>query len=111
MPRVNDKPFVIMPYTRHLNDLEHYFLRSGSVEGYERVLKEEFEALYAEAETRRHMMIIRFHDRLARPARVRIVDKFIEHAQKQKGVWFARKDELARFVLTSPTTLKEPAAT
>jgi peptidoglycan/xylan/chitin deacetylase (PgdA/CDA1 family) len=65
---VNDKPFVIMPYTRHLNDLEHYFLRSGSVEGYERVLKEEFEALYAEAETRRRMMIISFHDRLARPA-------------------------------------------
>jgi peptidoglycan/xylan/chitin deacetylase (PgdA/CDA1 family) len=108
---VNDKPFVIMPYTRHLNDLEHYFLRSGSVEGYERVLNEEFEALYAEAETRRRMMIISFHDRLARPARVRIVEKFIERAQKHKGVWFARKDELARFVLTSPATIKEPVAT
>ena len=43
------KPFVIMPYTRHLNDLQHYFLDHGSVEGYERTLKEEFDALYAEA--------------------------------------------------------------
>ena len=108
---VNGKPFVIMPYTRHLNDLEHYFLRSGSVEAYERVLKEEFDALYAEAETKRRMMVISFHDRLARPARVRIVEKFIEYAQKQKGVWFARKDELARFVLTSPATIKEATAT
>jgi len=108
---VNGKPFVIMPYTRHLNDLQHYVLNPGSVEGYERTLNEEFEALYAEAESRRRMMVISFHDRLARPARVRIVEKFIEHAQSQKGVWFARKDELARFVLTSPLTIKEAEAT
>jgi peptidoglycan/xylan/chitin deacetylase (PgdA/CDA1 family) len=108
---VNGKPFVIMPYTRHLNDLQHYFLSNGSVEGYERVLREEFEALYAEAETHRRMMVISFHDRLARPARVRIVEKFIEYAQSHQGVWFARKDELARFVLTSPVTIKEPQAT
>jgi peptidoglycan/xylan/chitin deacetylase (PgdA/CDA1 family) len=108
---VNGKPFVIMPYTRHLNDLQHYALSNGSVEGYERTLREEFDALYAEAETRRRMMVISFHDRLARPARVRIVEKFIEYAQSHQGVWFARKDELARFVLTSPATIKEPEAT
>jgi peptidoglycan/xylan/chitin deacetylase (PgdA/CDA1 family) len=108
---VNGKPFVIMPYTRHLNDLQHYILTPGSVEGYERTLNEEFEALYAEAERRRRMMVISFHDRLARPARVRIVEKFIEYAQSHKGVWFARKDELARFVLTSPLTIKEAEAT
>ncbi len=108
---VNGKPFVIMPYTRHLNDLQHYALDRGSVEGYERVLNEEFEALYAEAQMRRRMMVISFHDRLARPARVRIVEKFIERAQSRQGVWFARKDELARFVLTSPLTIKEAEAT
>ena len=108
---VNDKPFVIMPYTPHLNDLQHYFLAPGDVVGFERTLHEEFAALYAEAETRRRMMVISFHDRLARPARVRIVESFIEQAQKQKGVWFARKDELARFVLDSPTTIREAEAT
>ena len=32
-------------------------------------------------------------------------------AQAQKGVRFARKDELARFALTSPATIKEASAT
>jgi peptidoglycan/xylan/chitin deacetylase (PgdA/CDA1 family) len=57
------------------------------------------------------MMVISFHDRLARPARVRVVERFIEYAQKQKGVWFARKDELARFTLDSPLSIREPEAT
>jgi peptidoglycan/xylan/chitin deacetylase (PgdA/CDA1 family) len=108
---VNGKPFVVIPYTRQLNDLQHYFLQPGDVVGYERTLHEEFAALYAEAETKRRMMVISFHDKLARPARVRIVETFIAEAQKQKGVWFARKDELARFVLESPTTIHEPEAT
>ena len=63
------------------------------------------------AETRRRMMVISFHDKLARPARVRIVEAFIARAQTQKGVWFARKDELARFVLDSPMTIREAEAT
>jgi peptidoglycan/xylan/chitin deacetylase (PgdA/CDA1 family) len=103
---VNGKPFVVVPYTRHLNDLVHYALQPGDVAGYERTLHEEFAALYAEAEAKRRMMVISFHDRLARPARVRVVETFIEHAQKQKGVWFARKDELARFVLASPASIR-----
>jgi peptidoglycan/xylan/chitin deacetylase (PgdA/CDA1 family) len=109
--QVNGKPFVIMPYTRHLNDLQHYALSNGDVVGYDRTLREEFEQLYAEAETQRRMMVLSFHDRLARPARVRVVEKFIEYAQKQKGVWFARKDELARFTLESPNSIHEPEAT
>lgn len=100
-----------MPYTRHLNDLQHYAVAPGDVVGYERTLHEEFAALYAEAETKRRMMVINFHDKSARPARVRIVESFIEQAQKQKGVWFARKDELARFVLESPTSIHEAEAT
>jgi peptidoglycan/xylan/chitin deacetylase (PgdA/CDA1 family) len=104
---VNGKPFVIVPYTRHLNDLQHYFLAPGDVVGYDATLRAEFDALYAEAETRRRMMVISFHDKLARPARVRIVERFIEYAQKHKGVWFARKDELARFTLQSPLSIHE----
>ena len=46
-----------------------------------------------------------------RPAWVRIVEAFIAPAQREKGVWFARKDELARFVLDSPTTIREAEAT
>jgi len=108
---VNGGPFVVMPYTRYLNDLVHYALQPGDLAGFERTLNEEFAALYDEAETRRRMMVISFHDKLARPARVRIVEAFIARVQTQKGVWFTRKDELARFVLDSPATIREAEAT
>ena len=108
---VNGKPFVVMPYTRYLNDLIHYVLQQGDLAGYERSLNEEFEALYAEAETRRRMMVISLHDKLARPARVRILEAFIARVQARPGVWFARKDELARFVLDDPNTIREAEAT
>jgi peptidoglycan/xylan/chitin deacetylase (PgdA/CDA1 family) len=108
---VDGKPFVVIPYTRYLNDFIHYTLQPGDLAGYERTLNEEFAALYDEAATRRRMMVISFHDKLARPARVKIVEDFIARAQKRQGVWFARKDELARFVLDSPTTIRETAAT
>jgi peptidoglycan/xylan/chitin deacetylase (PgdA/CDA1 family) len=108
---VNDKPFVVMPYTRYLNDFIHYVLQPGDLAGYERTLNEEFAALYEEAATRRRMMVISLHDKLARPARVRVLESFIARAQTQKGVWFARKDELARFVLDSPATIREAEAT
>ena len=48
------------------------------------------------------MMVISWHDRVARPARVRVLERFIAYAQKRKGVWFARKDEIARWALAEP---------
>lgn len=108
---VDGKPFVVMPYTRYLNDLIHYQLQQGDLAGYERSLNEEFAALYEEAASRRRMMVISLHDKLARPARIKIVEDFIKRVQQQQGVWFARKDELARFVLDSPTTIRETEAT
>jgi peptidoglycan/xylan/chitin deacetylase (PgdA/CDA1 family) len=46
------------------------------------------------------MMVVSLHDRIAgRPGRVRVLDRFLEYARSKEGVWFARKDEIARFVL------------
>ncbi len=89
--RSTAKPFVVMPYTRYLNDLVHYALQPGDLAGYERTLNEEFAALYEEAATRRRMMVISFHDKLTvRLARVR--DRRGLHrasADAEKRVWFA----------------------
>lgn len=41
------------------------------------------------------------------PARVKAVADFIDYAQKQKGVWFARKDEIAKWTLESKDTVSE----
>ena len=108
---VDGKSFVVVPYTQHLTDFSYFNLFHGSVDGFAQELKLEFEALYAEAATRRRMMVVTLHDSVARPSRVRVIEEFIVHAQKQKGVWFARSDAIAKFALESPSTPREIVAT
>ena len=108
---VNGKPFVVVPYTRHLNDFEHFILYQQDVNGYEQALRDEFDTLYEEGGHRRRLMVISWHDRVARPARVRALTRFIEYAQKKKGIWFARKDAIAKWALESDLTIREKEAT
>jgi peptidoglycan/xylan/chitin deacetylase (PgdA/CDA1 family) len=71
-------------------------------------LKYEFDQLYAEAATRRRMMSVSAHDRITgRPARTKALEEFIIYAQKQPGVVFLRKDQIARFALESSATPRE----
>ena len=59
--------------------------------------------LYEEAGSRRRMMSISLHDRLSgRPSRVRSLERGLEHIMKHKGVWFARRDEIAKWALSTP---------
>lgn len=105
---VRDKPFAVVPYTLHMNDIVDYETRYFSTTMYADDLKAEFDALYAEAVTRRRMMSVSAHDRIAgRPSRAKVVEEFIEYAQSHPGVEFMRKDEIARFALSSPRTLRE----
>lgn len=105
---VNGKPFAVVPYTLHLNDIVQFEGRNASAESFGHELKDEFDVLYAEAATRRRMMSISTHDRIAgRPSRVKVLEEFITYAQKQPGVVFMRKDEIARFALESPLTVRE----
>lgn len=46
------------------------------------------------------MMIVSLHDRISGHAnRVRVLDRFLAYAKSKPGVWFARKDEIARWAL------------
>jgi len=54
------------------------------------------------------MMSISTHDRISGiPGRVKLIGEFIKYAQKQKGVAFMRKDEIARWTLSAPNTPHE----
>jgi hypothetical protein len=54
------------------------------------------------------MMSISAHDRIAgRPSRAKVLEEFIIYAQSRPGVAFMRKDEIARFALESPLTVRE----
>ncbi len=100
---INGKPFVTMPYTIHLNDIGSYNFSGFSPQDYEQQLKDEFEQLYQEAAVRRRMMVVSLHDRISGHAsRIRVIDRFLNFAKQHEGVWFARKDEIAKYVLTTP---------
>jgi peptidoglycan/xylan/chitin deacetylase (PgdA/CDA1 family) len=105
---VRNKPFVVVPYTIHTNDIVNYEGRHWTAAQFGSELKYEFDQLYAEAATRRRMMSVSAHDRIAgRPARTRALEEFIIYAQKQPGVVFLRKDQIARFALESSATPRE----
>src|ERR1700722_18287136 len=105
---VNSKPFAVVPYTLHMNDIVDYEARYFSTSMYAGDLKSEFDALYAEAEHRRRMMSVSAHDRIAgRPSRTKTHEEFITYAQSHPGVVFMRKDEIAHFALSSPQTIRE----
>jgi predicted ester cyclase len=105
---VRNKPFVVVPYTIHTNDIVNYEGRHWTGAQFASELKYEFDQLYAEAATRRRMMSVSAHDRITgRPARTKVLEEFIVYAQKQPGVVFLRKDQIARFALESSATPRE----
>ena len=102
---VKGKDFVVVPYTINLNDIIQFERYNFGTPAFEQQLHDEFDQLYEEAPLRRRMMSISLHDRIAgRPARVKSLRRFLEYAQKHKGVAFMRKDEIAKIALMSPIT-------
>jgi hypothetical protein len=46
------------------------------------------------------MIVISLHDRISGHAnRVRVLDRFLADAKSKPGVWFARKDEIAKWAV------------
>jgi peptidoglycan/xylan/chitin deacetylase (PgdA/CDA1 family) len=95
--------FVTVPYTFHLNDIVSFPFVGWSAAAYEEALRDEFfDQLYEEGAHRRRMMVISLHDRISGHAnRVRALDRFMTYARSKGDVWFARKDEIARYVLAN----------
>ena len=100
---VNGKPFAVVPYTIRNNDIVRFDSPATTNAAYLQDLIDDFDVLYAEAATRRRMMSVSAHDRISGiPGRVKSLEEFIKYAQKQKGVLFMRKDEIAKWALSAP---------
>ena len=96
--------FVTVPYTFHMNDIVSFPFSGWNPAAYEQALKDEFDQLYEEGARRRRMMVVSLHDRISGHAgRVRALDRFLVYARSKRGVWFARKDEIARWALRHRT--------
>ena len=97
---VNGRPWLVVPYSFETNDAR--FWRGGlvSVNDFFEYLKDSFDCLYEEGRTHPKMMSVGLHCRIAgRPARSRAVDRFLQYAREFPDVWFARRDEIARWWL------------
>jgi putative urate catabolism protein len=93
---------LIVPYTLDTNDM-----RFASMQGFNTgddfyaYLRDAFDVLYAEGDPagldRPKMLSIGMHCRiLGRPARLRALQRFLDHVQAHEGVWIARRIDIAR---------------
>jgi peptidoglycan/xylan/chitin deacetylase (PgdA/CDA1 family) len=99
---VRGRDFVTVPYTFHMNDIVSFPFVGWNAAAYEQALRDEFDQLYEEGAHRRRMMVVSLHDRISGHAgRVRALDRFLTYAKGKDDVWFARKDEIARYVLAN----------
>jgi peptidoglycan/xylan/chitin deacetylase (PgdA/CDA1 family) len=99
---VRGRDFVTVPYTFHLNDIVSFPFVGWNPATYEQALGDEFDQLYEEGAHRRRLMVASLHDRISGHAnRVRSLDRFLTYARSKPDVWFARKDEIARWVLAN----------
>jgi peptidoglycan/xylan/chitin deacetylase (PgdA/CDA1 family) len=99
---VRGRDFVTVPYTFHMNDIVSFPFVGWNPAAYEQALRDEFDQLYEEGGHRRRMMVVSLHDRISGHAgRVRALDRFLTYAKSKGDVWFARKDEIARYVLAN----------
>jgi peptidoglycan/xylan/chitin deacetylase (PgdA/CDA1 family) len=55
---VRNRPFAVVPYTFHMNDIEDYETRYFSTDAYASDLKREFDMLYSESSKRRRMVSV-----------------------------------------------------
>jgi chitin deacetylase len=91
-------PQLILPYTLDANDM-----RFATPQGFNtgdhffHYLRDTFDCLYAEgAAGAPKMMSIGLHCRLiGRPGRVMGLQRFLDHAARHGGVWFARRGDIA----------------
>ncbi|WP_321821958.1 MULTISPECIES: polysaccharide deacetylase family protein [unclassified Burkholderia] len=105
---VDGRDFVVVPYTLRNNDILLIEGRNYSPTMFLEQIKLDFDQLYAEAGQRRRLMSISAHDRISgTPQMVRAWDAFLHYARSHPGVAFMRKDDIARFALRSPSTLRE----
>ena len=103
----NERPWLVVPYSMETNDARFWRGGLASVSAFYEYLKDTFDVLYEEGRTHPKMMSIGLHCRIAgRPARSRAVEQFLQYARQMPGVWFARRDEIARWWLE-----KYPAGT
>ena len=96
--RSRDGPQLIIPYTLDANDMRFATSQGfNSGDQFFAYLKDSFDLLYAEGETRPKMMSVGLHCRLAgRPGRAAALARFLDYVRAHDRVWICRRIDIAR---------------
>ncbi|MDH4047208.1 MAG: allantoinase PuuE [Gammaproteobacteria bacterium] len=91
------KPQLMLPYTLDANDMRFATPQGfNSGEQFFAYLKDTFDVLYAEGDTKPKMMSVGLHCRLAgRPGRAAAVEKFLDYVSSRDRVWIAKRIDIA----------------
>ncbi len=95
---VQGEPWLVLPYAADSNDARYFTAPGfGTPEHFYQYLVSSFNVLYEEGAETPKMLSIGLHCRISgRPARATAIDRFIAYANRFEGVWWARRDEIAR---------------
>ncbi len=95
--RIENRPHLIVPYTLEANDMRFSGTGLNTGEQFFSYLKDAFDVLWAEGETRPKMMSVGLHCRIVgRPGKMAGLERFLAYARSHERVWFARRIEIAR---------------
>ena len=93
----HDKLQLMVPYTLDANDMRFATAQGfNSGQQFYDYLKDTFDILYAEGESRPKMMSVGLHCRLAgRPGRAAALTRFLDYLQTHERVWVTRRIDIA----------------
>jgi hypothetical protein len=97
---VKGKDFLLIPYTPDINDFYFFTNRYPNSDALFQYLKDSFDTLYEEGLENPKMMNLGIHVRASgRPGRITATDRFLRYIKGFPDVWFARREEIARWWL------------
>jgi putative urate catabolism protein len=91
------KPHLVVPYALDTNDMRFATAQGfNSGEQFYQYLRDSFDVLYKEGESRPKMLSIGLHCRIAgRPGRFAALQRFLDHVQSHDRVWICRRIDIA----------------
>jgi allantoinase len=92
---INGRRLVSLPYSLQANDVPAYFDMKASVEEFDRLLRRQFDVLYAEGEEFGRVMAIAVHPFVTgQPHRIGALDSALDYICSHAGVWLATGREI-----------------
>lgn len=105
MLRTKHGPLVSTPYSIEINDFTFFHRRAMSTWDAARMLKDNFDELYAEGATSGRLMNIGLHPHVSgHPHRMGCFRDFLAHVKKHPDVWLTTREEVATWYMANHQT-------